>query len=81
MVSRGIWDKYLELCFKIAPKYHEPLRRVIFGTILKYYKRYLSQIPRRNHCIICLYYKAEKCSLFLTLTRVIIDPRPKITLK
>ena len=52
MVSRGIWDKYLEQ---------------YFGA---------------NFEIFCLYYKAEKFSLLLTLTRVIIiDPRPKITVK
>ena len=64
MVSKGIWGKYLKLYFKIVPKYHESLWRVIFGKILKYCKRCLSQIPHRNHCVICLYYKADKFRFF-----------------
>ena len=48
-VSRGIWDKY-----------HEPPRRVIFGELWNIMSRYLSQIPRSNRTIFCLYYKGKK---------------------
>ena len=40
------------------------VRRVKFGTILKYHEWYLCQISRTNHAIICLYYNLRNfCNL------------------
>ena len=40
------------------------IRRVKFGTILKYHEWYLCQISRTNHAIICLYYNLRNfCNL------------------
>jgi len=52
---------YLGVIFQNSPKYHEPPRRVMFGEFWNITSRFLSQIPRRNLAIFCLYYKAEKC--------------------
>ena len=40
------------------------VRRVKFETILKYHERYLYQISRKNHAIICLYYYPQKVCNF-----------------
>ena len=40
------------------------VRRVKFGTILKYHEWYLCQISRTNHAITCLYYNVRNfCNL------------------
>ena len=40
------------------------VRRVKFGTILKYHEWYLCQISRTNHAIICLYHYLQKVCNF-----------------
>ena len=45
------------------------VRRVKFGTILKYYEWYLSRISRTIHAITCLYY--NHVLIFVELYRIV----------
>ena len=40
------------------------VRRMKFGTILKYHEWYLCQISRTNHAIICLYYNLRNSVMY-----------------
>ena len=66
MICSDIWHKNHEYSdiSKLLYVILRAVRRVKFGTILKYDKWYLCQISRTNHAIICLYYYPQKVCNF-----------------
>ena len=65
MICSDIWYKYHEWFFEIVIRNFTAVRRMKFETILKYHTRYLCQVTRTIHAIICLYCYTQR---FVILT-------------
>ena len=53
-----------ECCFEIVIRNFTSREARKFGTILGYHERYLCQISRTNHAVVCLHYSSQKVCNF-----------------